>query len=276
MKQRLISAVVGLLAVLLILLGFRNVSFLFVISALSVLGVFELLDAGKITREKPLLVLACLASAAIPFSTHHAVFSHEEIGLMCYVFLLLLYLLVRHEKIHISEICYTLSVSVLVPFAFSTMIFMRDQYPQDGLFYLCLILLGAWMADAGAYFVGTFLGKHKLCPKISPNKTIEGAAGALVVDVISFLAAGAVYQFVTMGLGDGQLSYGNLAVIGLLSAVVSILGDLTASVIKRQSHIKDYGKIIPGHGGIMDRCDSLLFVAPFFCLIIRYLPIVVR
>lgn len=174
MKQRLISAVVGLLAVLLILLGFRNVSFLFVISALSVLGVFELLDAGKITREKPLLVLACLASAAIPFSTHHAVFSHEEIGLMCYVFLLLLYLLVRHEKIHISEICYTLSVSVLVPFAFSSMIFMRDQYPQDGLFYLCLILLGhGWQMQALTLWE-LFWGNTSSALKSAPIRLLKG------------------------------------------------------------------------------------------------------
>ena len=124
--------------------------------------------------------------------------------------------------------------------------------------------------------MGNFLGKHKLCPSISPNKTVEGAVGALASNMAGMVLAGLVYQYLTPG-GEGlELSYLNLALIGLMCAVVSILGDLTASVIKRQSGIKDYGKIIPGHGGIMDRCDSLLFVAPFFYLIIRYLPIVLR
>ena len=276
MRQRLLSAAVGLLLVLLILLGFYNISFLFVVSALGALAVYELLDAVKLTRERPLTLLACLAAAAIPFSTHRNIYSHETIALTLYVFLLLLYLLVRHEQVKIKEICYALVVSLLVPFAFSTMIFMREKYPEDGLFYLCLILIGSWVADAGAYFVGTFLGKHKLCPSISPNKTVEGTVGALASNMAGMVLAGLVYQYLTPG-GEGlELSYLNLALIGLMCAVVSILGDLTASVIKRQSGIKDYGKIIPGHGGIMDRCDSLLFVAPFFYLIIRYLPIVLR
>ena len=274
MRQRLLSAAVGLLLVLLILLGFYNISFLFVVSALSAMAVYELMDAAKLTRERPLTLLACLAAAAIPFSTHRNIYSHETIALTLYVFLLLLYLLVRHERVKIKEICYTMAVSLLVPFAFSTMIFLREKYPEDGLFYLCLILIGSWVADAGAYFVGTFLGKHKLCPTISPNKTIEGAAGALASNVIGMVLAGLVYQYLVPGQQGIELSYLNLALIGLMCAVVSILGDLTASVIKRQSGIKDYGKIIPGHGGIMDRCDSLLFVAPFFYLIIRYLPIV--
>jgi phosphatidate cytidylyltransferase len=134
---------------------------------------------------------------------------------------------------------------------------------EHGLVLLIMALCGAWIADSGAYFAGTFFGKHKLCPGISPKKTVEGLVGGIVVTGIVFAAISFVYEhFIT----DNPISirYTLVAAAGMVCAVIGTVGDLSASLIKRQCGIKDYGKIMPGHGGMMDRFDSVLFVIPTF------------
>ena len=124
-----------------------------------------------------------------------------------------------------------------------------------------LALIIAWLADSGAYFVGTFLGKHKLCPRISPKKTVEGLIGGIACSVLFSLFAGWVYQ--TAVLGDtAHVSYRTILAVSLIGAPLSVVGDLFASLIKRRCNVKDFGNLFPGHGGMMDRFDSLLFVLP--------------
>jgi phosphatidate cytidylyltransferase len=116
----------------------------------------------------------------------------------------------------------------------------------------------AWLNDTCAYFSGYFFGKRKLCPEISPKKTVEGAIGGVFGDVIVSCILAFVFSVAT-GYSVNWISFVIFVPIG---AVIAILGDLCASIIKRQLGIKDYGKIMPGHGGIMDRFDSWIFVAP--------------
>ena len=116
------------------------------------------------------------------------------------------------------------------------------------------------LADSGAYFAGTFFGKTKLCPEISPKKTVEGLIGGVISNGILMLIISLFYQFVLKG---EPIHYLGVLIAGMLAALIGLVGDLTASVIKRQTGIKDYGNIMPGHGGIMDRFDSVLLVAPF-------------
>lgn len=127
-----------------------------------------------------------------------------------------------------------------------------------------LILITAFCTDIGAYFGGYFLGKHKLCPVISPKKTVEGAVSGALASLLICLIFAAVFM-------DHRLlpAY---ALMGLAGGVFSQIGDLTASIFKRKMGIKDYGKLIPGHGGIMDRFDSVLFTAPlvFYFMLIMY------
>ena len=127
-----------------------------------------------------------------------------------------------------------------------------------------LILLSAFGTDIFAYFGGYFLGKHKLCPTISPKKTIEGSLCGTLASVILCTLFGALF------MDDGKLLM--YAVTGLAGGIFSQLGDLTASVFKRKMGIKDYGNLIPGHGGIMDRFDSVVFTSPmvFYILLIFY------
>lgn len=128
------------------------------------------------------------------------------------------------------------------------------------------------MSDVGGFFAGRFWGKHKLCPEISPKKTKEGAVGSFALNVFFMLLLGFLFQ--QFYGGSVQVSYLSLFVIGAFGTVLSIVGDLSFSLIKRSCHIKDFSEIIPGHGGILDRFDSVIFEAPFVYLLVHFLPIV--
>ncbi len=151
------------------------------------------------------------------------------------------------------------SVGILLPYSFSTLVTMAGLGGK-GVFMIVLTLAAAWLADSGAYFAGTFFGKTKLCPEISPKKTVEGLIGGVISNGILMLIISLFYQFVLKG---EPIHYLGVLIAGMLAALIGLVGDLTASVIKRQTGIKDYGNIMPGHGGIMDRFDSVLLVAPF-------------
>lgn len=113
-------------------------------------------------------------------------------------------------------------------------------------------------------FCGYFLGKTKLAPEISPKKTVEGFFGGLVTNIVAILIIGLVYGIsCSWGAANVKVYYWQFLLYGLLSALLSVLGDLTASLIKRQCQVKDFGNIMPGHGGVLDRFDSVLFVLPF-------------
>ena len=148
--------------------------------------------------------------------------------------------------------------------------FMVLQVDQMGMFRILkwTILLSAFGSDICAYFTGVFLGKHKMCPKLSPKKTWEGAIGGVV---------GSTVVCALFGLIFARHLLISCIIIGAGGAIISMCGDLTASAYKRKMGIKDYGNLIPGHGGIMDRFDSVLFTAPFvFCYIIivlRHVPV---
>ena len=138
-------------------------------------------------------------------------------------------------------------------------VFKTRMLPENGEFLVWLVFLCSWGSDTSAYCVGMLLGKHKLAPVLSPKKSIEGAVGGVMgAALLSALYALAINHFVPgVDLGAGQC-----AIIGAVGSVISQVGDLAASAIKRNHDVKDYGKLIPGHGGILDRFDSVIFTAP--------------
>jgi phosphatidate cytidylyltransferase len=144
------------------------------------------------------------------------------------------------------------------------------RYVEMGEYLFYLIFIGAWCADSFAYFVGVAIGKHKLIPKVSPKKTVEGAIGGILGAVVGFLVYGACLAYFVDGL---QVNYIGMAVSAAFIAVVSQLGDLVTSFIKREQGIKDYGRVLPGHGGIMDRFDSIIAVAPIIMAFIAVLGV---
>ena len=127
----------------------------------------------------------------------------------------------------------------------------------------------AWISDTGAYFAGTFFGKHKLCPEISPKKTVEGFFGGIVTDIVIMTVFSLIYSLVT----GVHVHYWWLIFTAAVCSVISVLGDLSASILKRQQGLKDYGNIMPGHGGVMDRFDSVLFTVPAFYALECMFPI---
>jgi len=126
----------------------------------------------------------------------------------------------------------------------------------NGAYFIWFIFIGAWATDTFAYFIGRKFGKHKLIPEVSPNKTVEGSVAGLAAAILFTVVFGCLF------FHTGMIYIVHYSVIGVISGIFSQLGDLTASSIKRFTRVKDYGNILPGHGGIMDRFDSILFIAP--------------
>lgn len=139
---------------------------------------------------------------------------------------------------------------------------------SDGLFIIPLVFLSAWGNDTCAYCVGMLIGKHKMTPKLSPKKSVEGLVGGIVGALLLGMGYGALFGTHLPSLGNTVLSCGLICGAG---AIIAVIGDLTASAIKRDTGIKDYGKLIPGHGGILDRFDSILFTAPIVYYLAVYL-----
>ena len=154
---------------------------------------------------------------------------------------------------------------IYIPVMLSCIYLLRRT--DGGQFMVWFVFVGSWVCDTFAYFVGSTLGKHKLAPVLSPKKSVEGAVGGVAGSVI----VGLIYGCIVMHLKDGAINglyLVNYAVLSAVAAVFSQVGDLTASAFKRHYDIKDYGNIIPGHGGILDRFDSVIVIAPLIYIFV--------
>ena len=173
---------------------------------------------------------------------------------------------INNERVGFLDVTMSLFMTVYSVVLLMHITLIRNL--ENGIVLLLLTLLGTYITDTGAYFAGSFLGKHKLIEKVSPNKTIEGAVGGIVAAVVSFL----IYGVIMNGAGY-DVNFLNLLILSVLCAVAAQLGDLSASAMKRSFNIKDFGNLIPGHGGVLDRVDSLMFVAPVVYHFIIFLPV---
>lgn len=157
------------------------------------------------------------------------------------------------------------AISLVFPILYNSISYVRMQ--EQGLVYLILILLSCFGTDTGAYFMGCAYGKHKLAPIISPKKTIEGFIGGVVISAVIYVMVGLVLLLVF----QATVSFSMLIVLGLVCGVLDQFGDLSMSAIKRNFAVKDFGAWMPGHGGVLDRFDSLLYVGPCVCLFIMWI-----
>lgn len=255
MASRLISAAVGIAVLLAVVLSGSMTALTIAILLCSLLGMYELFHAfGFLNR--PLLIAGGII-ATVAFTLERYIPS-KFIFAVCFVYVLLtaIQLLSAHRDFKFSDMAMAVFCVIYVPVAMTTILKIRTE--PNGFWLMWISLGGAWITDSFAYFSGRLFGKHKLCPEISPKKTIEGSIGGSLFTVVG----GIVYGLVLKNTCGIEVNFAALAAISLLCAVVSQIGDLTASIIKRERGIKDYGKIMPGHGGFMDRFDSTLFVAP--------------
>lgn len=173
------------------------------------------------------------------------------------------------KKVSFEMVAVSILAGALMPMMFGTLVRL-GRIETIGRPLMFLPFIAAFSSDIGAYFVGRFLGKHKLAPQLSPKKTVEGAVGGLVIGALLTLAYGSYLRYLGF-----QGSSAAILIYGVMCAGISQLGDLTFSAIKRQYGIKDYGKIFPGHGGFLDRFDSLYYVIPLTQLWMDLMPVIV-
>ncbi len=275
MKQRIISSLIGLVLLGIVLFLFDTIVVNIAVAVIGVIGVYELLAATGCWKHRPLSCLVLVFSVVIPFVSER--FMEQVLALICYIYVVGLFclLLKNHEKLHIEQVALGFTFGLLVPFSLTTLVYQRDIWgPTLGIFYVLLTLGGAWLSDTGAYFAGRAFGKHKLAPYISPKKTVEGAIGGVIFAAVAMVLVAWGYALVCQQMGYPiQVYYLKVFCFMPLLTGVSIIGDLSASIIKRQFGVKDYGSIMPGHGGVMDRFDSALMVAPLVYIVCQWMPL---
>ncbi|WP_040196576.1 phosphatidate cytidylyltransferase [Candidatus Soleaferrea massiliensis] len=275
MKQRIITGIVGIALLSVVLFFYQTIVFDIVIALVSVGAVLEMLDVCKVRDNTPVLVTSLLFAALVPFLRGGFLSPYGSLAPYVFAGVLLVLMIIQYPKLRFDKLSIAFFSSMLIPYAFSTFLYIRDMITEFNLLYLLIILVAAMIQDIFAYFVGKFFGRHKLIPSISPNKTVEGAVGGFVFCVLGTLLTAYIYQQVIFSMGTQfQIHYLWLALIAAVLAVVGVLGDLAASVIKRQNEVKDFGNALPGHGGILDRLDSMLFVAPTMYILIQFIPLV--
>ncbi len=267
MKTRIISGLVGAALLIAVLVQPLLLIVEIGVAALCVIAVYELLIATNLAPSKPVCAVCMVFAASVPF-WHYLPQSALLWILYGFGTLLVVAQVVRHKDQPATATLYAGAVTVLSALALSSIAFLRAY----GLFPVVWMLLIPWMSDTGAYFTGVLCGKTKLCPEISPKKTVEGLIGGLFTSVIICLAV--AYVYATWIAPEAVVNYYAVAAVTLLGAALSVFGDLLASLIKRHAGIKDFGNLMPGHGGVMDRFDSLLLTAPLVVLSLMQWPII--
>ncbi len=285
MKTRIISALVGTVILLVVL--FCPYTWVFVLAAaiLAAIATWELLHNTGFVKNTPFLVVSMLFAAAEVLACTNAVENTQHnymldpplalwltvagylpiVLLLAYgVFSLLLFAVYRS-----SFVWKGLGLTVYATLGFTALALLRVTSSVFGLPFVMLPLVIAWMSDTGAYFVGTFLGKHKMAPVISPKKSWEGFFGGWLISVGLTAVFGVICNAFIGGLSSLHIKVGLITIFAAVLAPLSVLGDLFASLIKRRCGIKDYGNIMPGHGGVMDRFDSVIFIAPLLWVLLQ-------
>lgn len=271
MKQRLLTSFIGIAFAIAVLFLHKTIVFPLVVALIAVMSVMEILTVCGCRKYPVHFGLCLLFAAVIPILTWFT-----QVGLIwklfaasLIVFFMFAGYVADHKKLPFDKLSVMVTVTCLITLSITCLVSLKNMSDIHGICYVIMALMAAWVPDAGAYFVGTACGKHKLCPEISPKKTIEGAVGGFIITGIVFVLYGMGYKYVmhTLWNIDFDVNYIALAFIMPIAAVISMIGDLSASLLKRENNIKDFGKLLPGHGGIVDRFDSVYFVLPYIMLV---------
>ena len=257
-KTRLISGILLVAVALLTIMSGSYILF-FTLLGISLIGMQELYKAMQVHKEKfTLLEITGYVGAVIYYIAMAA--DYEKYGMMGLILALILLLFVyvfTYPRYKTDQVTGAFFGVVYVAVMLSCIYELRIM--EHGVFLVWLIFISSWGCDTCAYCVGMLFGKHKMSPKLSPKKSVEGAVGG----VVGAAAIGAIYAAAISGsMGGDAYTIISFAVISAVGGLISMIGDLAASAIKRNRGIKDYGKLIPGHGGILDRFDSVIFIAP--------------
>lgn len=274
MITRTVSGIIGALLVSVAL--FFNQTFPLLLNILvafvSLLSMYEIFVAMGVSKIRILVIPSLLFAFLVPLFVNEQTF---QIAWYLYTISIFCILIFCKNTVDFKVVSCIYTMSFVITFCLSMLITLRDYTEIYGTFFVVLVLAIAWMTDTGAYFCGSFFGKHKLCPSISPKKTVEGAIAGILVSLCSIVLICSVFQTWFFS-PEVSINYVGLLIMGAITSVLSILGDLSFSIVKRSYHIKDFGNVIPGHGGILDRMDSVMFVGPFVYFFIHVFPIILR
>lgn len=279
-RTRLLSGILLVAIALAVFLVGGNLLAL-VVFFLSVIAYQELTAACKVRGEalKPsppviaglVMTLVYYAAIWLALQSDRSLIYPAMMMVIVAAFLAFLFVYVfTFPKYHADRIMAAMFSFLYGPVMLSFLYLLREGF-DDGIYLVWFVFLASWGSDTCAYCVGVLIGKHKMTPKLSPKKSVEGAIGGILGAAILFT----VYTHFVINVYTGMtLSLLLAAVLGAAGALISMIGDLAASAVKRDHEIKDYGKLIPGHGGIMDRFDSVIVAAPIvyigISLIINY------
>ena len=255
MKSRILVSVIGVPLILVVVLWAPIWVMAAFLAALSAIAAWELMQCVGARAHKALCAIAISGAAFSVGFAYFKVYIYSELVVL-YALLVFSYAVFRGGEVKFQQVMAALFSMFIVPYSFATFLRLSAAGVHRG--FLLLPLLFSFGSDTFAFFAGRAFGRHKLAPKVSPHKTVEGAIGGLVGDALVGLA----FAFVMNRFFDCGISYGGIALLGLACSVAAQLGDLSFSLIKREFGIKDYGHIFLEHGGVLDRFDSVLFVAP--------------
>ena len=264
MFKRILTGVIAFCFLLVPVVFFADTVVLPIAVALfGVVATYEVLHCVGLHKNLWVSAPLYLVSAALPFGIRYFAIG-SVLALPMALCVVLIYLLATavfsHGKTDIRDVSTSLVLWLYTLIGFAGLIIIHD-FIRGGQYFYLLAFVGAWVTDTFAYFTGMLLGKHKLIPDVSPKKTVEGAVGGVVFCTLSFVAFGLLYNRFWLADGDEAIPLLAMAIVGFIVSIVSQIGDLSLSLLKRKYGIKDFGKIFPGHGGVLDRFDSVLAVS---------------
>ncbi|MBR2937715.1 MAG: phosphatidate cytidylyltransferase [Oscillospiraceae bacterium] len=271
MKVRILAAVVLLPLLLAVVLFLPKLCTAILFGAMCAIAAKELLSGTGLVKQPRLVTYGMIMAFFVAvWSSMWTVYTLVLLGMFCLFVMLAVELLMNHRQMKFEELALTFVAGYILPFLLSAVVRIHNW--TNGRVLILLPFVISFMSDTGAYFTGCFLGKRKLAPEISPNKTVEGLIGGLVGAVVGVV----LYCLVMEKFLHFAVNYYYIPIYGILGSLAAVLGDLCFSVVKRQTGIKDYGNLIPGHGGILDRFDSMIVVAPLVELLMLFIPMVVK
>lgn len=259
MKTRIFTGAViaAVVAAAVVLVHFVPQLFQLFASVVGTCLMVEVLYNTNLAKKWPLLI------AAVAFLIVSMYFSIDFSTLVfLYLLFLIVYAVFWHDKVSLNELCYAFTLPVYITYSLRCLFYLLVMQ-LDGLFLLFILLSVTSIADIGAYFTGVLIGKHKMSPVISPKKTYEGLVGGIVFGEVAVFLVCFIFKH---AVGYLTVNYVATLLFAPLLILAGVLGDLFASLVKRHAGIKDYGTVFPGHGGFMDRLDSILAAAPLMLL----------